>query len=231
MSLERAVSLALAGRLDAALAAIPRGSGDAGRWVRAYVAAARGRFTPAAAIAEGLARSAADPSVRVAASVTLGSVLRQTGRHREAVPWDRRALRLARTPSERAHAFVGLAADAVGVGDAERCGARLAEASRAAPRDDWRARVRLDWVRTEHALLRGRPRLAAGAASRALDRSRAARARRHEAKSLLFLGVALAESGDPRARALLARAERLAAAIGARPIAVVARDVGRRLGR
>lgn len=233
MSTARAATLALAGRFEAALAALTPSEtrSEHGRWVRAYVAAARGQLRRAEQIAEPLARAATDRSVRHAACITLGSSLRQQGRHREASAWDRRALNLARTRSERAHALVGLAADAVGQFDVETCATRLSEAVDAAARTDLRVQIRIDWVRTEHALLTRRPSIAARAAGRALDRSRRARLRRHEAKSLLFLGVALAEARHPRAIATLERAGVLAERIGARAIERVARSVARRLAR
>jgi hypothetical protein len=189
------------------------------------VACARGEFTRAIALAEPLARRAADRSVRVSASLTLASALRQTDRHRLARPHDERALRLATDKAERAHALIGLAADAVGVGDRPACERRLRQAAEAAPRGDWRVWVRLYWVRAEHALLADDPRHAARWAALALARAKRAGAARHVAKSLLFLGVALDAAGDARARRPLTEAARAAARLGAEPIAAVAHDV------
>jgi tetratricopeptide (TPR) repeat protein len=156
--------------------------------------------------------------------VTLGSVLRQTGRHRDALAVERRALRDAPTPAHRAHLLIGLAADAVGLGD-------LAAADRAlrlVPRaGGWRAAVRLAWVRCERELLAGRPARAARHAARALALARRAGSARHEAKSLLFLGVARREAGLEGAREALEEAERLARLVGARPVAEVAASLGR----
>ena len=225
---ERAIAAAFAGRFAIAERFAERFSAEdpeGSRWLLAYVAAARGDFPAAEYLAEPLARRARDPEIRVAASLTLGSVLRQTGRHRLARAHDLRAARLATTPAARAHAFIGLAADSVGLGDAGGCARRLAEAAAVVPRGDWRARVRLDWVRAEHALLTGRPRIAARAAARALERSKTAGARRHEAKSSLFLGAALAAAGDPGCRKALRDAERVAKRVGATPIARVAREL------
>lgn len=189
----------------------------------AYVAAARGDFPAAERRCRALL-SSTDATVRARAALTLGSVLRQTRRHAEAREIDRRALRAATGESGRAHALIGLAADAVGMGDAAECARKLARAARIAPRSDWRVWVRLRWVRAEHALLTGNCRAAIPQARAALARSRATKAARHEAKSLLFLGVALDACGEPGARAALSRAERIAARIGARPIAAVARE-------
>jgi hypothetical protein len=161
---------------------------------------------------------------RAAAPLTLGSVLRQTGKHRAAGPYDRAALAAARTDAERAHALIGLAADAIGLGRAAACARRLAEAAALAPAGDWRVQVRLDWVRTEHALATRRSRAALAPARRALRCARNEDAVRHVAKSHLFLGVALAMSGNPRASEReLNAALRRARACGAAPVADVAR--------
>jgi tetratricopeptide (TPR) repeat protein len=227
VSLERATALAFSGRLDAAERALARSRTrtEEVRWLTAYLLAARGAFSDAEAALTPLARAARDPALRARAAITLGSVLRQTGRHDFAGRVDERALRLAPDASLRAHALIGLAADAVGLGDQRACGERLTRAARTAQPRDWRVLVRLDWVRAERALLVGRPREAAARARAALARSRRAGARRHEAKSLLFLGVALRQAGSPGARRRLEEAMRLARRLGAAPIASVARGL------
>ena len=224
MRADRAAGLAMHGRFEDAERALARARSDQAHWVMAYIAACRGDFIEARALVEPLATGARARAIRVASGLTLGSVLRQTGKHRAALPFDRAALASARTDAERAHALIGLAADAIGVGRAAVCGRRLAEAAAVAPIEDWRAQVRLDWVRTEHALATGRPNEALMPARRALRRARAEKARRHVAKSQLFLGVALAESGKQHAAEReLNAALRGARACGAAPIADVAR--------
>lgn len=224
MGARSATDLAFHGYFTEAEKLLPRRRArDEDIWVRAYIAGARGRFASAMRLAVSV-KDSKDRAIRVAAAITAGSALRQLGRHRAAQEHDRRALRLARTDSERAHALIGLAADAIGTGRAALCGRRLAEATALAARDDWRAQVRLDWVRTEHGLALGRPRAALHSARRALRRVRAEGARRHIAKSHLFLGVALQEAGDERAAARELNAALAGArAIGAEPIAAVAR--------
>jgi hypothetical protein len=146
------------------------------------------------------------------------------GKHRAALRFDRAALASAQTGAEHAHALIGLAADAIGLGRAAVSARRLAEAAEVAPKGDWRAQVRLDWVRTEHALATGRPREALLPARRALRRARREKALRHVAKSHLFLGVALAEAGEQRAAEReMSAALRGARACGAAPVADVAR--------
>lgn len=182
--------------------------------MRAYLAAAAGSFADAEARARRLLD---DPEVGVAAALTLGSVLRQTARHDLARAIDDDALRRASSAEQRAHALISLAADAVGVTDRTTCARRLRAAGDIVPARAWRARVRLAWVQTEHALLTDDPARAVVCARDALARARRADARRHEAKSLLFLGVAL---GGGQAELRAARA--LARELGARPIAQVA---------
>jgi tetratricopeptide (TPR) repeat protein len=221
---DEAVSLAFAGRLARARTVLGSDRSERARWLRAYLDCAEGRFGSALRRAGSLSEDARDRAVRVAASVTAGSALRQMGEHRRARAFDERALRSAATRPERAHALIGLAADAVGAGDAAGCARRLARAAEFA-RGDARAGIRLDWVRAEHALMTGDARAAARFAKRALARSRAREMKRHEAKSSLFYGVALAAAGDEEAAKHLRTAERIARRIGAKPIATVAHDV------
>jgi hypothetical protein len=213
--------LAFAGDLPGALAAVVgRRDPDSG-WIRAYVAAARGAFAQAESRARAL-RIVEHP-VAVAAGITLGSVLRQTARHAEAREVDAATLLEATTDEMRAHALISLGADAVGLGEKDACAAHLVDAAPLLPKGRWRARVRHAWVTCEHALLTGDPEGASDAAYTALQASRRAKARRHEAKSMLFLGVALRGAGRAGAQALLEEAAELAWRTGARPIERVAR--------
>ncbi|HLW17600.1 MAG TPA: hypothetical protein VKV69_09610 [Actinomycetota bacterium] len=223
----RATELALLGRFTASLSAlegIP--SSEQSLWVRAYVASSRGEFKAARALSEPLAVSARSREIRVAAAITLASVLRQTSRHAAAERWDRVALEKARADVERAHAIIGLAADAIGRGRVSACEARLADADALGLDGDWRVQVRLDWVRVERALTIGRARDGLAAGRRAVRRSREADALRHIAKSRLFYGVALADAGfAAAARRELMAAERGARACGAGRVARVAHTV------
>ena len=241
MSIDQASGLAFRGQLDAARALAKRsGPSPEARWVEAYVDAARGNFSRAErSLCRILSSDSAPADTRARAVLTLGSVLRQTGRHSEARDRERRALKDAPTRELRAHLLIGLAADAVGLGDLTTVDATLRRLG-ARPAGGWRVAVRLRWVRCERELLAGRPAPAAAHARRALAVAERARARRHRAKSLLFLGAALAEAAerDPSERraaaraveadSALRRARALALSTGARPIAAVA---GRLLGR
>jgi hypothetical protein len=199
--------------------------------LRAYLAAALGDFAEAERLARRTLRSTRlDPASAVRASVTLGSVLRQTGRHAAARVVESAALRRARRPEDRAHLLIGLAADAVGLGDlaAVNAALRTVPATR-----QWRVRVRLAWVRSERELLAGRPEAAARHARAAVVLSEREHAARHTAKSHLFLGAALLDAAQRRstkaglreARRSLRRARSVALRIGAGPIAAVADDL------
>jgi tetratricopeptide (TPR) repeat protein len=225
LSLERAERLAFAGRFDAAEGAIPRDEAGSprARWLGAYLDTARGRFARAERRARSiLGDASADRDARCLAAITLGSVLRQTGRHAEAREIEVSWLRRAAVRELRAHLLIGLAADAVGLGELRSVDRALGRLG-ARPAGGWRAAVRARWVRCERELLAGRPDRAAPHARRALAISERARARRHVAKSHLFLGVALRGAGRYReADAAFRRASDLARKLDARPVASVA---------
>ena len=236
MSLERAESIAFAGRLAAAERTVSRltAADDEqrlrGLWLAAYLAAARGRFIVAERTLRAILRERPEAALYAQASATLGSVLRQTGCHDEARVVESAALRRRPRGQARTHLLIGLVADAVGVGDlagVDRALRRLEPRSS----DDWRVRVRVAWVQCERELLAGRPDRAAARARRALAVAERADARRHIAKSLLFLGAALRESGDaPGARRALRLSRAIARRIGAAPIERVAGELLGRLG-
>ncbi|TML79152.1 MAG: hypothetical protein E6G04_06525 [Actinobacteria bacterium] len=222
----RATELAFGGRFTEALETLGSATSEHAQWVRAYVASSRGEFARARALAAPLAELAHARAVRVAAGITLGSVLRQTARHARAEAWDQWALDQARTDAERAHALIGLAADAIGRHRVSSCDARLAEADAIGVAADWRAQVRLDWVRVERALTIGRPRDGLRPGKRGVRIARGADARRHVAKSRLFYGVALVDAGFlAAARRELTAALRGAQACGAGRVARVAHTV------
>jgi tetratricopeptide (TPR) repeat protein len=227
VTLERATALAFAGHLRDAQRALATTDAPSEQiaWVRAYLETARGRFAHAEARCRALLDGTSSRSLRSRAGITLGSVLRQTARHEGAAGIDAEALRAAPSRPLQAHALIGLAADAVGLFDARRCGRRLAQASRIAPARDWRCGVRLDWVRAERAMLVGEIAEAIRSSRAALGRSRRVAALRHEAKSLLFLGAALREAGDVTAVAHLEEARRIARRLGASPIVDVAQHL------
>lgn len=91
----------------------------------------------------------------------------------------------------RVDALVGLAADALGLGD-PRAAERLLCAADAVAHPSWRPRVRAGWVRAEFALFTGRPVAAVAPAEEALAEATAAGSGRHVLKSRLVLAVARA---------------------------------------
>ncbi len=158
------------------------------------------------------------------AAATVASVHRQLGRH--TVAWEFDALGLTAAdamPGLDEAVFdcrLGLASDAVGLGEIEIAGTELAVAAGLAEvhPDWWRQRVRLDWVRAEIALLGDDPAAAQEAAAEAIDRAELARAPRHVAKGLLFLGVSQAHLGSSDTVTTLRRAATLAEQLGTTPL-------------
>jgi hypothetical protein len=86
--------------------------------------------------------------------------------------------------------------------------------------------VRALWVRAEVALLAGDPGAAAKAADGAVTLAEGSGAPRHVAKSLLFLGVAQVQGGEPDAATeTLRRAATLAERLGCLPLVWPSRAV------
>lgn len=233
-------ALAFAARYDDALRLLDGDTGPPAAWVRAWIASARGE-PDAVAVALAAAEQAAGDDLHAARSlITAASALRQRGDHAAARPLDESALRRAPDEITRSHALLGLAADAIGHADAPLAARHLAEATATAAAaaaftaakdkatatadESTRLRIRGRWVGCELALLESRPHDAVAAAAEALALARAAGAPRHEAKSLLFLGIAERETGAATWREHLAEALALAGAIGAALIAAVASD-------
>jgi hypothetical protein len=102
----------------------------------------------------------------------------------------------------RIDALVGLAADAIGLGDpamAERLLTVAAPALAAHP--SWRPATRAGWVRAELALVRGRAGAAVAPAEAALAAARRGGSLRHVLKSRIVLAVAQATAGMTTAAA------------------------------
>jgi hypothetical protein len=204
-------------------------------WLLGVSLGASGRYGSAIATLRPLlehAEAATAPEARLfgaLAGASLGSVHRQLGRHADARGFDERGLALTDGPGEAAFACrLGLAADAIGLGDAATAQTE-ADAAEAMlperPTEWWRQRVRHDWVRTELALLEGDAETAAAAADAAVERAERSRAPRHVAKSLLFLGVSQVEGGEGDAVSSLRRAATLAEGLGALPLVWPSRAV------
>ncbi len=227
-ALEEAVQLAnSSGRAAEATAAT---------WLLGVAHASRGRFGTALTLLGGvmgplraaLAGAETAPELRLfgaLAAATVASVHRQLGRH--TVAWEFDALGLTAAdamPGLDEAVFdcrLGLASDAVGLGEVEIATTELAVAAGLADAhpDWWRQRVRLDWARAEIALAQRRPRRRRRRPPR--KRSTAAelaRAPRHVAKGLLFLGVSQAQRGLPDAVTTLRRAATLAEQLGTTPL-------------
>ncbi len=191
-------------------------------WLLGVCRSATGTYGQALA---GLTTAASDPEVaaelRSLPASAVGAIQRQLGRHAEGRDWDQAALDAADDPEAECEALLGLASDAVGLGEPEAAREVLARIGHVLAERPlwWRHHIRTDWVRAEVALLDGDPAQARAAAERALDAAEAASAPRHVAKSLLFAGVAATSHGQQgTAVDLLARAAVLAEGLGARPL-------------
>lgn len=215
--LERAVDAASGAGLDA--------EATAAGWLLGVCLSSAGRYGAALAVLEPLVGTAGTPERQVLAALsgaTVASIHRQLGRHSVAQGYDEMALAGSGGAGEAGFdALLGLAADAVGLGDAAVAAGRLDDAAGLAEgrSDWWRQRVRLGWVRAEVALLDGRPPEAIEAAQAAVELAEHSGAPRHVAKGLLFLGVAQVEAGRPaEAAASLRRAALLAESLGTLPL-------------
>jgi tetratricopeptide (TPR) repeat protein len=220
---ERALRGELARALDE-----PSPDPAAAAWRRAWLLAAAGSYAEALQHLEA-ADQHADAALGAAAGVTRASVLRQLALHERAEAQDVRSLALLDVappdhPARRdllAAGRIGLAADAVGTdpGNGALLDWRLADARAVAAGAGARQQVRLAWVSGEVELCRGNWAGAARAFAEARDRSVQLGARRHEAKSLLFLAGACAAEGSTEAASAHARtAEELARVCGAGPL-------------
>lgn len=206
----------------------------AAAWLLGVALSASGRYGGALRVlaplldASGPAQSSAETRLFAAlAAATAASVHRGLGRHLAARELDESGLRSAAEIGEAVFdCTLGLASDAVGLGELDAATARLAEAEALlAGHDDewWRQRVRWGWTRAEVALLADDPAEAVTAAATSVGRAEAARAPRHVAKGLLFQGVAQLQAGSAEAPGTLRRAASLAENVGALPVAWQAR--------
>lgn len=206
----------------------------AAAWLLGVALSAAGRYGGALRVlgplldAGGPAEGA--PEMRLFASfaaATAASIHRGLGRHAAAREFDNRGMELAAGTSEAVFdCTLGLATDAIGLGDADTARTQLAAAEAlVAAHDDewWRQRVRFDWARAELALLVDEPADAVTAAASSVERAEQARAPRHVAKGLLFQGVAELQSGSPEAPTTLRRAATLAEQLAALPVVWQAR--------
>jgi tetratricopeptide (TPR) repeat protein len=219
--LEQAVVLAQSQDRSAEMAAAA--------WLLGVALGAGGRYGAALTVLSPLVESGgaagAPPEHRLFAALsssTVASVHRQLGRHSVARDADTTALELSDGAGEAAFdAQLGLAADAVGLEDLDEAIERATQAEQLIPeRADewWRQRVRLGWVQADIALLEGRSSEAAAVANAAVDRAENARAPRHVAKGLLYLGLAQLSGDDPDAVQTLRRAATLAESLGTVPL-------------
>jgi tetratricopeptide (TPR) repeat protein len=160
--------------------------------------------------------------VAALADATLASVHRQLGRHEHAREHDQRGLgRAAGSAEATFDCRLGLAADAVGLGDAEVAATEIEQAAALVEgrAEWWRQRVRLGWLTAEFGLLTDSAADSVTAAHDAVELAERSGAPRHVAKGLLFLGVSLIESDRlDDALTALRRGALLAESLGCVPL-------------
>ena len=202
----------------------------ASAWERGWVLAAMGRFGDALPVLE----EALDGPDRARALGTRASVFRQLSLHELAERDDDAGLGATTDPAVRAGLLVGKVADSLGQGLRDEWQARVAAAAWAVDAaGDWRQRLRLAWVTGETAMYEGDFVGAAPHFAEALARAVERGARRHEAKSHLFLAAAHGALGNTAAaRAHGAAARSMAGACGAKAVqwaaALVLAEAGER---
>lgn len=212
--------------VEVARAAGRTAEATAAAWLLGVALGASGRYGSALTVLEPLTTTHSESVERrlfaALAASTAASVHRQLGNHGLARELDQQAQAMAGDSAEAMFdAYLGLAADAVGLGDADtaRQHAEAAAALTEGRADWWRQRVRLLWVRAEVALLSGDPAGAAQLAERAVTLAESSRAPRHVAKSLLFLGISQVHGAlTTDAIATLRRAATLAESLGTLPL-------------
>ena len=193
---------------DPSLWPLPPASTPHELWLRAVVAGGQGRYGSAMADLDGVCRlQRGGPLVSLAHS-TRASFLRQLGWHDRARGWDGLAIALAGSdPEAGADAFIGLAADALGVGRFAASATALRRAGELLRRPaSPRLPVRLAWVSAELAMARGEGATAVGHAERAVDLAAALGSARHTLKSAVVRAAALCSAGEIDASRRLADA-------------------------
>lgn len=161
-------------------------------WADAVELGARGRYADAADLLDTLT-ARGDRWSSLALS-TLASHRRQIGDTIEAERLDAASLDMAADEESRADALVGLAADAVAIGDARTAADRHLVAERDAGAA-WRTLTRWHWVGAELALLTDDRAAAERHARAALDACEG-RSPRHEVKSRIVLAAVSGDIGD-----------------------------------
>jgi len=183
---------------DPSLWPLPPASTPHELWLRAVVAGGQGRYGSAMADLDGVCRLQRDGPLVSLAHSTRASFLRQLGWHDRARGWDGLAIALAASdPESGADAFIGLAADALGVGRFAASATALRRAGELLRRPaSPRLPVRLAWVSAELAMARGEGATAVGHAERAVDLAAALGSARHTLKSAVVRAAALCSAGE-----------------------------------
>jgi hypothetical protein len=197
----------------------PAGLGPAAaraRWLLGMARSTAGLLGSAMAGLEASLPEAGDLGAEVAAAVA--AIHRQLDDHRAALDWDQRAAALA-APDDPWPAL-GLAADAIGLGDEDLAARHLAELEAMVEKAGrWRVRLRYDALSVQLDLLAGRTEAAATRAGALVEEAERLVAPATVAQILLLEGAARAQLADEFALVVLGRAAALAGTLEAAPVA------------
>ncbi|WP_370326908.1 hypothetical protein [Euzebya sp.] len=215
---------ALSGRLERALSSLDGVEGPTVEWKRAWMLTALGRYGEA--LDACAAAKAGTPVLQASALMTEAMLYRQIALHARAEEADEAALEVmradrVRSAPVRAAIRIGQVADAVGLGMERTVLSRRLQVASAAvtAAGSWRQGVRLTWVRGEVLMVTGAYARAARVFASGAKVASEQGARRHHAKSLIFLAASRAASGDrTEARRMAERGLQLAARCGAAPL-------------
>jgi hypothetical protein len=206
--------------LERALAAgLDAPSASRARWLLGVARSTAGLLGSAMAGLEASLGEAGPLQAEVAA--TVAAAHRQLDDHRAALDWDRRAAALARDLGvDDPWPALGLAADAIGLGDAELAAEHLAAAEPLVERaGGWRVRLRHDALAAQLDLLTGRTEAAVTRAGALVAESERMVAPATVAQALLLEGAARAQLRDELALVVLGRAAALAETLEAASVA------------
>jgi hypothetical protein len=186
------------------------------RWLLGMARSTAGLLGSAMAGLHASLPAAGDLAAEVAAAVA--AVHRQLDDHHAALGWDQHAAALA-APDDPWPAL-GLAADAIGLGDADLAARHLGEVEPLVDKAGrWRVRLRHDALSVQLDLLAGRAEAAATRAGALVGEAERVVAPATVAQILLLEGAARAELGDEFALMVLGRAAALAGTLEAAPVA------------
>lgn len=180
-----------------------RPAGPRASWLAGVALGAAGRYAAAMAVLVPVTAGTDRVYASLAAS-TVASHRRQLGAHQEARRWDSFGLsRLSGVSSAEGameDALLGLAADAIGAGELDRCTRLLRTVHSRGTMTHWRSRIRAGWVATERLLAHGERAAALTEATRTREYAGSSHSQRHITKSDMLRATCLTIQRTERER-------------------------------